>query len=94
MLAALPAAEIIARLEARKVPVGTIHDTAQVFASDQAKDRDMVVEMPGPNGTIRLIGNPLKLSRTPVRYDLTPPHCGADTEAILNAVKQLPATSR
>lgn len=92
-LAALPAAEIVARLEARKVPVGPIHDAAQVFASDQAVARDMVVEMPGPDGPIRLIGNPLKLSRTPVRYSRTPPHCGADTETILAELTQTKGTS-
>lgn len=88
LLATVPAAEIIDRLEARKVPVGPIHDAAQVFGSDQAVARSMVVEMPGPDGPIKLIGNPLNLSRTPVRYALAPPHCGADSEMILGALTQ------
>ncbi|MGB0660308.1 MAG: CaiB/BaiF CoA transferase family protein [Mangrovicoccus sp.] len=78
-----PMAEIIARLEARKVPVGPINDLHQVFTSDQAKARDMVIEVEGPSGPMRLIGNPLKLSRTPVRYSKAPPRAGQDTETVL-----------
>ncbi|WP_172331784.1 CaiB/BaiF CoA-transferase family protein [Mangrovicoccus sp. HB161399] len=83
VLAKIPAAEIVSRLEARKVPVGPIHDMAQVFASDQAQARGMVVEMESRHGPVRLIGNPLKFSRTPVRYAKAPPSCGEDSETIL-----------
>lgn len=83
VLAKVTMAEIVARLESRKVPVGPIHDLAQVFASDQAAAREMVIELPGPEGQpIRLIGNPLKLSKTPVSYRAAPPQCGADSAAI------------
>ena len=34
-------------------------------------------------GSVDLIGNPIKLSRTPVTYRHAPPLCGADTEAVL-----------
>ncbi|WP_138470237.1 CaiB/BaiF CoA-transferase family protein [Poseidonocella sp. HB161398] len=85
-LAEVPAAGIVERLEARKVPVGPIHDMAQVFASDQAAARGMLVEMESRHGPLRLIGNPLKLSRTPVRYAKAPPSCGEDSETILAAL--------
>ena len=38
-------------------------------------------------GEVRLIGNPLKFSRTPVSYRTAPPPKGADTEALLNRLK-------
>ncbi|MBE3639545.1 CaiB/BaiF CoA transferase family protein [Mangrovicoccus algicola] len=90
VLAAVPAAEIVARLEARKVPAGPIHDMAQVFASDQAAARGMVVEMESRHGPVRVIGNPLKFSRTPVRYAKAPPSCGEDNETILAALGDPP----
>ncbi|WP_394355437.1 MULTISPECIES: CaiB/BaiF CoA transferase family protein [unclassified Meridianimarinicoccus] len=73
---------IIAGLEARKVPVGPVNTLDRALGSDQAQARDAVVEMPGPAGPVRLLGNPLKLSATPVRYDHAPPNFGADTEAL------------
>ncbi|MEV8467692.1 CoA transferase [Fluviibacterium sp. DFM31] len=73
---------IITGLEARKVPVGPVNTLDRALGSDQARARDAVVEMPGPAGPLRLLGNPLKLSATPVRYERPPPHFGADTEAL------------
>ncbi len=86
LLAARSMADVIQGLEAVGVPVGPVHTLDQVFSSDQAKARAMVVEMPcegAENGVVRLIGNPLKLSRTPVSYRRAPPHLGQDTDAVL-----------
>ncbi|MFN3664250.1 CaiB/BaiF CoA transferase family protein [Yoonia sp.] len=85
-LAAHPLAAVIAGLEARKVPVGPVHTIDQALGSDQARAREMVVAMPRADvqkGEVRLLGNPLKLSRTPVTYRLAPPHFGQDTDAVL-----------
>lgn len=85
-LAARTLADAIAGLEARKVPVGPVHTIDQALASEQAKAREMVVTMPRADvqkGQVRLLGNPLKLSRTPVTYRLAPPHFGQDTAEIL-----------
>jgi formyl-CoA transferase len=84
-LARLSAAGIVARLEAAKVPAGPILSVGAALASDQAAARGTVVEMPAPDsaeGTVRLLGNPLKLSRTPVTYRRPPPRFGADTAAV------------
>ena len=81
-MARLTRAEVIAGLEARKVPVGPVNDLAQAFASDQALARGAMVRMKAPDaaeGEVRLLGNPLRLSRTPVTYRRPPPRCGADT---------------
>ncbi|MEM9902722.1 MAG: CoA transferase, partial [Pseudomonadota bacterium] len=72
-------------LEARKVPVGPVNTLEQVFASDQVAAREMRVAVPqaeAEGGAVELIGNPLKLSATPVRYDRAPPRFGQDTEAV------------
>ncbi|WP_170458483.1 CaiB/BaiF CoA transferase family protein [Ruegeria arenilitoris] len=76
---------VIDGLEALKVPVGPVQTLDQVFASDQVAARGMQVEMPARPGPVRLIGNPLKLSRSPVTYRSAPPEFGADTQAVLNA---------
>ncbi|WP_050931931.1 CaiB/BaiF CoA transferase family protein [Aestuariivita boseongensis] len=85
-LAARSTEEVVAALEAAKVPVGPVQTIDQVFASDQVAARDMQIDMPR-EGTepLRLIGNPLKFSQTPVSYRLRPPHFGADTETVLSA---------
>ncbi len=76
---------IIAAMEERKVPAGPVQTLDAVFASDQVAAREMAIQMEADPGRVHLIGNPLKLSRTPVTYRRPPPLCGADTEAVLSA---------
>jgi len=85
-LAHMKTADIIAGLEAIKVPVGPINNVEEALYSDQAKARDMVISVPDKDvkgGAVSLLGNPLKLSRTPVTYRSPPPHFGQDTDAVL-----------
>jgi crotonobetainyl-CoA:carnitine CoA-transferase CaiB-like acyl-CoA transferase len=74
----------LAACEAEGVPAGPVNDLAQVFASPQVAARGMKVTVPLPSGQdVSLIGNPLKLSETPVSYAKPPPDLGADTGAVL-----------
>ncbi|GGH32835.1 Crotonobetainyl-CoA:carnitine CoA-transferase CaiB [Cribrihabitans marinus] len=82
-LAAMTAAEVISALEARGVPVGPVQTLDQVFSGEQVAARDMKIGMRADPGPVSLIGNPLKFSRTPVRYRRPPPVFGADTGAVL-----------
>lgn len=78
--------DLIAGMEQASIPGGPIHTLGDVFASDQVDARGMRIQMPHPlatSGTVDLIGNPIKLSRTPVTYRHAPPVCGADTDAVL-----------
>ncbi|GAW36317.1 succinyl-CoA:(R)-benzylsuccinate CoA-transferase subunit BbsF [Roseovarius sp. A-2] len=82
--------DVIDGLEARKVPVGPVNTIEQALESDQAQARGMTITLPAPQtgaGEVRLIGNPLKFSRTPVSYRSTPPSTGADTEAVLKRLR-------
>ena len=77
---------LISRVEKLGIPCGPIHDFAEVFASDQVQARGMKVSVPYPgskDNTVSLIGNPIKMSKTPIVYDRAPPRCGADTEDVL-----------
>ena len=76
--------EWLAEFEAAKVPCGPINDLADVFADPQVRERRMEVELPHPiAGSVRLVGSPVKLGATPVRYRLAPPLLGQDTDEVL-----------
>ncbi|MEP4038351.1 CaiB/BaiF CoA-transferase family protein [Pseudophaeobacter sp.] len=77
--------EVIAGMEARKVPAGPVQSLDRVFASDQVAARDMAIEMQSGAGPVQLLGNPLNFSRTPVTYRHAPPQCGSATKEILQA---------
>ncbi len=79
-------ADIIAGLEAIKVPVGPINTVEKALHSEQAKAREMVIDVANDgvrNGSVSLLGNPLHLSRTPVTYRSAPPRFGEDTDEVL-----------
>jgi crotonobetainyl-CoA:carnitine CoA-transferase CaiB-like acyl-CoA transferase len=68
------------------VPCGPVNDIGQVFADPQVQARGMQIAMPHPlagKGTVDLIGNPLKLSATPVAYRRPPPTLGQHTDEVL-----------
>ena len=98
LIAAIPSAELVAGLEALKVPVGPVNRLDTVFASDQVAARGMQITMPHPGlggREVPLIGNPLKFSATPVSYLRPPPRFGQDTEAVLSRIgKREPQTPR
>lgn len=73
-------------MEERGIPGGPVHDLKQVFATDQVAARDMKISMAHPlaaSGSVDLIGNPLKLSKTPVTYRRAPPMHGQHTREVL-----------
>ena len=79
-------AEVLAKLHGVKVPAGPINTVAEALGSDQADARRTVVEVPAEGvetGRVKLLANPLKLSRTPVQYHRAPPRFGQDTEEVL-----------
>ena len=81
-----PQAHWIEGLAALDVPCGPVNNMKQVFEDPQVLHRGMKVTMPHPlsgKGTVDLIGNPVKLSETPVDYRLAPPFCGQHTDAVL-----------
>ena len=67
------------------VPAGPVNDLVQVFASPQVAARGMKIRL-GEGGTgapVDLIGNPLKMSQTPVTYAKLPPALGEDSAMVL-----------
>ena len=77
--------EIVDMLQNASVPCGPIHSVADALGSPQAQARGAVVEMQGPettHGALNLLGNPLKLSKTPIKYASPPPRFGAHTDGL------------
>jgi crotonobetainyl-CoA:carnitine CoA-transferase CaiB-like acyl-CoA transferase len=83
-LAARPAREWLAALEAAGVPCGPINDLAQVFADPQVAHRRMQVKAPHPAaGEVTMVANPIKFSATPISHGRAPPLLGEHTEEVL-----------
>jgi len=84
-------ADWLPSLEAAKVPCGAINSLGEVFADPQVLERNMVSHWPHPvEPGLRLVANPIKMSRTPVRQDLPPPMLGQHTCEVLSEILGLP----
>lgn len=73
-------------LEKMKVTCGPINTIEQVFNDPQIKSRNMKIELPhlsAGNEKLRLIGSPIRMSKTNVEYRYTPPVLGEHTKEIL-----------
>ncbi|GAB3042695.1 CaiB/BaiF CoA transferase family protein [Virgibacillus ainsalahensis] len=76
--------------ECRKnnIPCGPIQTIDEVAKDPQLHARDMFIDATHPTaGSIKMIGNPLKLSRTPVQVRHHPPDAGEHNEEILGETK-------
>ena len=73
------------RLDQAGVPCAPVNTIDQVFADPQVKHRQMQITMPHPatNSEVRLVGDPIKLSATPVTYRHPPPMMGQHTVSVL-----------
>jgi crotonobetainyl-CoA:carnitine CoA-transferase CaiB-like acyl-CoA transferase len=76
-------AECQALLDRAGVPASPINDVAQVFEDPHVIARELVREVTGPEGrTVRVIANPIRMSRTPPASDRAPPKLGEHTPQI------------
>jgi len=68
----------------KNIPCGPIHTIDQVFEHPQVLARDMVVQVEHPEaGMVKLVGSPVKLSRTNTKIERHPPMAGEHTWEIL-----------
>ena len=84
-----PSAYWVEELPKIAVTCGPINTLDQVFEDPQVVAREMKISMPyttSGSGQVDLIGSPLKLSGTPVRYQRPPPTMGEHTQAVLEEV--------
>ena len=86
-------AEWTALLDPLGVPVGPINTIPEAFAEPQAEARGARVSQRhalSATGTVETIGNPIKLSGTPVDYRRPPPRCGEHTREVLSELGYAP----
>jgi formyl-CoA transferase len=77
-------AEWVERLNQAGVPCGPINSIDQVFADPQVRHLGIVQNVGGKNhGPLRLVGQPVSLSRTRSRLAARPPKLGEHTDAVL-----------
>jgi crotonobetainyl-CoA:carnitine CoA-transferase CaiB-like acyl-CoA transferase len=76
--------DLVARLNAAGVPCGPIYAMDQVFADPQVQHLQCAASVEHAKlGTINLVNQPLKLSRTPAALRTATPELGQDSNAIL-----------
>lgn len=79
-----PTAHWLEKLRAARIPCSPVNDFAQALADPQVNARDMVVDVPLPaGGSVKMPGNPIKLSDAPTSAFTAPPLLGADTRSVL-----------
>ncbi len=90
-LAARPATEWLARLQAAGIPCGPIYDIPEMLTDPQMVARGFVVEQPHPTvGTLRTLASPVRLSDTPASYRRHPPLLGEHTDEVLGELGYSP----
>src|SRR5207244_10649216 len=82
-LAGRTSTERVDRLNVAGVPCGPMHSIDKVFADPQVKHLDIVREIATAGGTLRVVGQPVTLSRTPSRVVAPPPGRGEHTGEVL-----------
>ena len=70
-------------LDQAGIPCGAIHNIAEALAMPQALAREMVVDFAPQGSPVRALGNPIKLSASPVTYRSPPPKLSEHTDSTL-----------
>ncbi|MEO1067167.1 MAG: CaiB/BaiF CoA-transferase family protein [Pseudomonadota bacterium] len=76
----------LAELAKVGVPCGPVNDLQDVFEDPQIVHRNMQIKMAhdtADEGEVRLIGNPIKMSETPITYRHPPPRVGEHSVDVL-----------
>jgi crotonobetainyl-CoA:carnitine CoA-transferase CaiB-like acyl-CoA transferase len=78
----------LAKLRAARIPCAPVNDFAQALNDPQVLSRDMVIEVPLPEGgTVRMPGNPVKLSGdAPGATFTAPPTLGQHSDTVLSSL--------
>lgn len=70
-------------LDQAGIPCGAIHNVAEALAMPQAQARNMIVNFTEQGSPVRALGNPIKLSASPVSYRTPPPQLSEHTDSTL-----------
>jgi crotonobetainyl-CoA:carnitine CoA-transferase CaiB-like acyl-CoA transferase len=74
----------LARLREARIPCAPVNNLAQALGDPQVVARNMVVDVPlSQGGSVRMAGNPIKLSHTHDDSFTAPPGVGEHTDSVL-----------
>jgi len=74
----------LSAFEAVGVPSGAINNIREALAMPQTRARDMVIGF--ADSPVKVLGNPIKLSQSTVRYQSPPPKLGEHSQCILQSL--------
>jgi crotonobetainyl-CoA:carnitine CoA-transferase CaiB-like acyl-CoA transferase len=78
--------EWITLLDAHRVMCGPVNNIEQVIKDPHINERGMFVDVEhSVQGSLKVVGTPMKFSRTPCRIDKASPELGEHTEEVLAA---------
>jgi crotonobetainyl-CoA:carnitine CoA-transferase CaiB-like acyl-CoA transferase len=78
------AGDLIAAMEAAKLPGGKVNEIPEVLEHPQIQARGLVHELDRSDGTpVKVLGFPGKFSASPASFRRAPPRSGEDTAAVL-----------
>ena len=91
LFATQPADYWLDKLKVTGIPNGPINTISETLAHPQHRARNFIVELQHPAaGLVKSMGNPIRLSDTPVNYRLAPPTLGQHTNQILAEIGYTP----
>jgi formyl-CoA transferase len=84
--------ELLAAMQAAKLPAGKVNEIPEILADPQIAARGLLQELPRSDGTpVKFLGFPPKLSASPASYRRAPPRSGEDTAFVLRTMLGLDA---
>ncbi|HET9628792.1 MAG TPA: CoA transferase [Novosphingobium sp.] len=89
LVAAWPIKDLFDALEKARVPCSPINDYAAVMADEQVRHRGIFRTFPGAAGVageVPTVASPIRMSATPIRYEIPPPEVGEHTDCVLAQV--------
>ncbi len=79
--------DVLGRLRAHGVPCGRVRSIGDALDDPQVRARDMIVAVERPGAApVKMLGNPVKLSRAPAGIRLAPPRLGEHTDEVLKSI--------
>lgn len=66
------------------IPCGSINNVSEALAMPQVEAREMIISFEAQGSPVRALGNPIKLSESPVSYRMPPPRLSEHTDRTLS----------